>query len=362
MIDAAVARDLVAHLATEPRPAGSAAEARLRAECAEWLRASGFEVTEERFDYSALPGKYATPAGGVAFILMSFGAAVLASDGRAGVAIFVLSVTALALAVVARWAARSGVTGIPFSRATSTNLVARRGVPTTWLVAHQDTKSQPVPMLLRAGGIAACVITWIVAMAMGVAQWTQAAHMPADAWRWPVIAALVAATPVVLSVVTSVSPGAVDNASGVAAALLVARATARERPLGVLITSAEELGLAGARAWAATNRPQRAINFDGLDDGPLLVMTHGILGELRAAVETAARSAGVPVRITRGIPGVLTDALALRDAGWDTLTLASGTPGTLSRVHTARDRAENLTGAGIASAAAVALRMLEETS
>lgn len=363
MIDPAAARDLLGRLAVEPRPAGSAAESRLRAACAEWLGESGFEVTEERFEYSAWPGKYATPAGGVAFVLLAFAAAAVASNGKPAGAIVILLLSAAALGVFARWSARSGVTAITFSRATSTNLVARRGAPSTWVVAHQDTKSQPVPMLLRAGGIAACVVIWIGMVSMAAAQWTGALDVHPAAWHWPALAALIAAVPVILGVVTSVSPGAVDNASGVAAALLVARAAGRDRPLGVLITSAEELGLAGARSWATTIVPGRAINFDGLDDGtPLRVLTHGVDGELRIAAARSARGLGIPVRITRGIPGVLTDAIALRDAGWDTLTLASGTLATLSRVHTARDRADNLTGAGIATAATVALRMLEETS
>lgn len=364
MIDAAVARDLVARLATEPRPAGSPAEARLRSECAAFLRADGFDVREESFEYSEWPGKYATPVGGAVFALVAFQAAAFASDGNAGLALLILVLVASGMGVLARWLARSGVTRLPFGRARSTNLVARRGEPITWLVAHQDTKSQPVPMLLRAAGIVGCIVCWIAMVGLAVAQWSEFAHVHADTWHWPAMASVIFAIPVVLSVVTSVSPGAVDNGSGVAAVLLAAREADRTRPLGVLITSAEELGLAGARAFVQKGGPPgRAINFDGLDDGgPLRVLTHGVAGEACAAAERAARALGIPIRITRGIPGVLTDAIALRDGGWDTLTLASGTLGTLSRVHTARDRADNLTGAGIASAATVALRMLEETS
>ena len=363
MIEARVARELVARLAVEPRPAGSVAEESLREFCAGWLRDAGFEVEREPFSYSTWPGRYGTPASGAAFAVVCFIAATLAARDRPGTALVVLVLIALTLGVAGRCAARSGVSDLRAGRTTAVNLVATRGEPKVWLVAHLDSKSQPVPMLLRAAGIVACVVVWIWMVALAVAQATQAVHVHAGDWHLPAIAAAVAALPVAASVVTAKSPGAIDNASGVAAVLLAAQRTDPRRPVGVLLTSAEELGLAGARAFASGRAPGQAINFDGLDDGGWLrALTHGRRGPVEQAARKAAGKLGVPLRITRGIPGVLTDAIALRDGGWDAVTLVSGTLGTLYRVHSSRDRADTLTGAGIAAAATLALRMLEEIS
>jgi hypothetical protein len=60
------------------------------------------------------------------------------------------------------------------------------------------------------------------------------------------------------------------------------------------------------------------------------------------------------------IPGILTDSMALADAGWDTLTLSRGTIRTLQRIHTSRDTLSSMRGTGVAGAARVLARMATE--
>jgi hypothetical protein len=128
--------------------------------------------------------------------------------------------------------------------------------------------------------------------------------------------------------------------------------------LGVLLTSAEELGLAGARAWAAARPRSTALNVDGVDDaGELRWMTSD-----RRSLALAQRVGGA--RVTRLLPGVLVDAVALADAGWAAATLSKGTFATLARIHTARDSRDRLRGDGVAEAgrvlAAAAMRLARE--
>ncbi|MGZ8458485.1 MAG: M28 family peptidase, partial [Gemmatirosa sp.] len=180
---------------------------------------------------------------------------------------------------------------------------------------------------------------------------------------WPWIAAFgaIAGVPVAASIVTARSPGALDDASGVATVLLAAEAL---RDLsaapGVLLTSAEELGLAGARAWTAQRRaageaPGIALNVDGVDDvGALTVMTGvqappAVVAALRAGAETA----GLTIAVRRLVPGILVDAVALADAGWATVTLSRGNWGTLARIHTSQDTVDRLHGTGVDEAARV---------
>jgi hypothetical protein len=59
------------------------------------------------------------------------------------------------------------------------------------------------------------------------------------------------------------------------------------------------------------------------------------------------------VTARRLLPGVLVDAVALADAGWDCATVSAATWRTLARVHTRRDTATALRGDGIVRAGQV---------
>jgi hypothetical protein len=78
------------------------------------------------------------------------------------------------------------------------------------------------------------------------------------------------------------------------------------------------------------------------------------------AGERAGRLAGAPVRARRLLPGILTDGVALADAGWEVITVSKGTMSTLARIHTRHDRAERLSGDGVAETAAFIAAMAAE--
>lgn len=345
-------REAARHLdavASEPRPAGGPAEESARAHCRAELARLGFRTRDLAFEYSALPGRWATPSGGLV------SAVALAIAGHAGArgdgvqALGILVGTLVAFGALALLAARRGVLGLRFLRARSVNLVAERGAPRVWLVAHLDSKSQPAPMLARVSGIVLSALAWVAALALALAQTVDLVRPSFATWGAVSAIGVLAALPVMASVVGARSPGALDDASGVATVLLAAARVPRDLPLGVLLTSAEELGLAGARAWAATTRPAVALNVDGVDDeGAMRWMLTGprppwLLDALRG--EPGDRIAVGPL-----IPGLLVDAVALVDAGWTAATLSRGTLATLRRIHTPADSRERLSGAGVAMA------------
>ena len=76
----------------------------------------------------------------------------------------------------------------------------------------------------------------------------------------------------------------------------------------------------------------------------------------------AGKRSGVPIRAHRLLPGVLTDGVALADAGWDVVTLSKGGARTLARIHTVLDRPDRLTGTGMDEVARVIIEMLETAS
>ena len=356
MSDAARARELLSVLAVAPRPAGGTAERAARAHCARELAGLGFTVVEREFEFSAFPGRWATPIAG-AVLLAALGAAGhLGWRGHPWLALAVLLAAPGGVAALGLAAGRHGVLGLPMLRERATNLVAERdasaGPPRVWLVAHLDSKSQPVPILVRALGIVATALLLLAGIAAALAQGIGAPL--ADGWPWIAIAAAapVVTAPIVLSVVGARSPGALDNASGVATVLLAAARVPAGTPLGVLLTSAEELGLAGARAWASERGPAVAINCDGVDDSGSLVCMHDGRSADRL-IEALRRAGGPALRVRVLLPGILTDSVALADAGWAAVTVSRGGLATLARIHRPGDTADRLSGEGIAAAATV---------
>src|SRR5579863_5816404 len=179
-------------LASQPRPAGGEAEARAREACRGHLTSLGFQVHDVPFAYATWPGRWGTPVVGVMWIV----AALIAY--RYPPAIFIAG---FVLAAAVRWMQKKVIPG----QTRGTNLEARRGDPAIWLVAHLDSKSQPIPILVRAAAIVVCVILWVTLAAMAVL------HVPVHAVA---IAAALAGLPVAISTVGARSPGALDNATG----------------------------------------------------------------------------------------------------------------------------------------------------
>jgi hypothetical protein len=318
-----------------------------RSYCAADLASLGFTVGEEPFDFSRFPGEWATPAGGAAACLTTVTAGALAARGHHLASLVVVVAATAIAAAIAIWLARRGVLGLPWMRTRSTNLVATRGTPSVWLVAHLDSKSQPVPMLGRIVGIAASA-TALVAVASLDAMAMHGLRPSAGVWITISLGGVIAALPVIASTVGARSAGAVDDASGVVAVLRAAAHLPREMPIGLVLTSAEELGMAGACAFAEGRLRGVALNVDGVDDrGTFLCMVHGHSPDAHNAVRRAADALTMNVRTGWTIPGVLTDGVALANAGWDAVTLSRGTLATLSRIHRRADDLNALRGDGI---------------
>lgn len=326
--------------------------------CAEVLRAEGFTVREEPFAYSSAPGRFATPAAGVVYLVVLSAAGHFGWRGQPGASLAVLLAGCLVLGGLAAGAMHT-VLDFPWARRRSVNLTAARGEPALWLMAHLDSKSQPVPIGLRAAGISLMVIVMLAALTLSALQLVALGRPD----LWPALAAVGAlgAMPVAASVVGARSPGALDNASGVAAVLLTASMLPAGRPLGVVLTSAEELGLAGARAWARGRAAGAALNFDGLDDEGALRLwySRGRPRELLRGLERACEASACRARAQSVPLGILVDGVALAGRGWEVVTLTKGSWRTVARIHTPRDSAARLEGKGIVEAARLAAALIE---
>jgi hypothetical protein len=356
------AKDLVERLSQTPRFAGSQEETAARTLCRGELERAGFACVERPFEYSQWPGKWGVPVTAVVQTATIFIVSRTAIHQGALVALIAGAALYVALLFASADAKRRWITAMPVQRAGSVNLEAGRGNPSVWLVAHLDSKSQTVPMLIRiASSIGMAAVTLV---ATTVLLYSLLGDRDASAvWRAIEISAVIMALPSILCWVGNQSPGAVDNASGVAAVLLAAGSLSSVRDLGVLITSGEELGLAGARVWAArASRGIVALNCDTVDDrGAWRLMYSGAIPvRIRVAAEAISLFKGSKSPVRRFIPGILADSMAFADRGIESVTMSRGTLSTLARIHTRRDNSNALSGSGVADASVLLAALTRE--
>lgn len=340
-----------------PRPAGSPAAASAGEYCAEVLRRAGYTVSKQEFEFSRIPGAFFTPAVG-AILLVAVTSASGARRGAPWAPLLCLAVGFCLVAGGAALCAGDGVLRLPFLRRRAANVVGVRGdaKPRIWLVAHLDSKWQPVSTFWRTAGIVLSSTAFGLAFVLALSRLFPGHQRE---WWWvPLALVWPGALLMIASFVGDRGPGALDNASGVAAVLGAAEAIPASCRVGVLITDAEELGLAGARAWARQweGAPGIALNCDSVDDvGRFTLMFSGASAPQQPtdALLRASAAAGERARVVRLLPGVLTDSVALAARGWRTVTLSRGTLRTLSRVHTMSDDEAHMRGSGIPAAVQV---------
>ena len=365
MVDAELvqrAKLLLDRLCENPRYAGSAEETRARQLCREELERAGFECIERSFEFSEWPAKWGPPLSAILQAATIIVVARTALIRGPLAALLAGAVLVGALFFVDAYAKRRGIKDFPAARARSVNLQARRGTPRVWLVAHLDSKSQTIPMLIRIAGSIALALVMTLTLVVLLLSLLGAERIQT---LWPAlqVAAIIAALPGVTCFVTNHSTGAVDNASGVVAAILASQSPSSPRDLGVLITSGEELGLAGARAWASTApREIQVLNSDTLDDrGNWRCMYSGARPQqITRTARFVADQPGARLRVGRLIPGILADNMAFSDKGIPAVTLSRGTLSTLARVHTRRDNSSVLTGRGSAEGSVLLSALAKE--
>jgi hypothetical protein len=126
--------------------------------CAVYLQKSGLSIEFEKFNFSEFPGRFAVPVIGYYSRGGSSHHTHFLEPRRCRPAGVTLAVGAFVIVASSRWLTRWGTSHVPWMRSQSFNLVARRGNPSVWLVAHIDSKSQTIPMLARIASIVVSVV------------------------------------------------------------------------------------------------------------------------------------------------------------------------------------------------------------
>ena len=237
--------------------------------------------------------------------------------------------------------------------------------PPFLLVAHSDSKSQALSLPARMGLVGLSSLAAVVFAVLSLLRTLAPAVTAAAAVAG--LTALVAGVPLLFLLMAgsgNASPGAIDNASGAGLVLHLAEylgAHPPARPVIVLITGAEELGLLGALAYVeatgvAALQGAAVLNFDGIGTAGRLALA-GAGGALEAAVRAACRQLRIPLgRLP--LVGAQFDHLPFADAGIEALSLVTAGRAALS-VHTPRDTTAQLDVEGFRQGGEVALKVLE---
>ncbi|KAF0243569.1 MAG: hypothetical protein FD180_3264 [Planctomycetota bacterium] len=297
----------------------------------------------------------------------------LAVAGLAGLALLTLNGARLSTAILMSRAhgARESEEPLPGWVRTS-NLIARApgpaGAPLLVFVAHYDTKSQNISMTLRVAlfallGFAGTATVQLAFLRLWLG-WPHPAAIHAC-----FAATLAVAIPLFALRTGNASPGALDNACGLATLVEMSRLW-RDLPLSwkaraiFLSPSAEEHGLVGSRLWTARHAGEllgepkcRILNLDGCATAGRFFVIPAV-GPVADAFVASARSLFHSIRrIPLGV-GLLADHVPFVEAGLACATLFAHGRGT-SRIHTAGDSADLLEDAGFEAAGQVVMGAVE---
>lgn len=353
-----------------PRFPGSAEEGRAADLVAEELAAAGLAVAREPFTASRTAlGRLRA----LAQLGLAVGIGLAARTLRAEPAfVWPGALALLALASTAgRWRVSFERSFDDGPRVESANVVGSRparGAAGTHLVflAHLDSKSTRLPTFWPAAA-ALAALTWL-ALAAG---WSAASAL----WggEVPLAVPIVGyAVALALAVVTwnplgNESPGAMDNASGLAVLGELARTLPADPALSgarltFLATGAEELGLVGAMRWIAAHERELDssvtvfVNVDsvGVGRGLLALDVNGFAPDGRRMADplrAAARDADVRLRVVPFVPGVGVDTMPIAARGFATVSVLGEVLGAASRrIHSRDDVPEFLEPQGLAAA------------
>ena len=262
------------------------------------------------------------------------------------------------------------------------NIIAKNGAkqdsntPAFLLVAHYDSKSQVLPIAVRAISYGIAITGLLVLTTLMLIKLFTLVWLP-NYIGWGV-AGITSLCLLILQInlTRNHSPGGFDNASGVGVMLEVARvvmARAAKTPITFLATGAEEYGMCGALRYIQTHADEYdrentyVINLDGLGvgNGVNLVTRYGIpptrtTRALADLFRASGESLGIQVS-ERYLPiGVGLDSIPIASHGFEVLTLTAGAVGGVAlKIHSKQDRSELLNEESLQQAGELVVDVIE---
>ena len=356
-----------------PRLVGSTGEAKAQDYTVQQFKALGLDVSWEPFSFTKFPAEVLPRILSALFVPVVL--SVPWFGDRFPISVCLACLFSLFVALFfTQWQRRfEGLYNVG-RKYDSENIVATNGrkpndnTPALLFVAHYDSKSQVLPIAVRA-------VAYFIAIA-GLTGLTTAMviELAILAWLPDYIAPGWSSDPIVWSVagITTLcllllqinltqnhSPGAFDNASGVGVMLEVARvlmARGEKKSITFLAAGAEEYGMCGALRYVQKHADEYdpkntyVINLDGLGvgNGVNVITGYGIppvrtTDALTVFFRASGESLGIQVS-ERHLPiGVGLDSIPIASRGFETVTLTAGDVGSAAlRIHSKRDRSDLL--------------------
>lgn len=347
-----------------PRLVGSAGEVKARGYIVQAFTAFGLEVSRETFSFTKFPAEV------LPRILCGLFVPVVLSvpwlGERLPIPVCIVCLLSLSIAMLfTQWQKRfEGLYDIGRQH-NSANIIATNGkkqdgnTPVLLFVAHYDSKSQILPIAVRAVAYGIAIFGLIILTVISVTQVLTLVWL-SDPIVWS-IAGITTFCLLLLQVnlTQNRSPGGFDNASGVGVMLEVARvvmARDEKKSITFLATGAEEYGMCGALRYIQKHADEHdrnrtyVINLDGLGvgNGVNLVTRYGMppvhtTRKLAKMFGTSGESLGVQVS-ERYLPiGVGLDSIPIASRGFETVTLTAGDVGSVAlKIHSKQDNTDQL--------------------
>lgn len=352
-----------------PRLVGSAGEVKAQDYIVQQFSELGLEVTRERFSFTKFPAEV------LPRLLCGLFVPIVLSVPWLGerFPIPICLVCLLSLSVVLlfnQWQKRfEGLYNVG-RRHHSENIVATNGrkpndnSPALLFVAHYDSKSQVLPIALRAVAyfiaiVGLTALTTIMVINVAILVWFP--DYIILVWLSDPIVWGVAGTTTFCLLILQInftqnrSPGGFDNASGVGVMLEVARvlmARGEKKCITFLAAGAEEYGMCGALRYVQAHADEYdqentyVINLDGLGvgNGVNMVTRYGIppvqtANALADLLQSSGESLGIQVSEQHLPIGVGLDSIPIANRGFETVTLTAGGVGRVAlKVHSKQDR------------------------
>lgn len=352
-----------------PRGVGSTGETAAREYIVRHFRDLGLHVVREPFHFTKFPAEVLPRLVCAIFTPLVFMVPWLGERFSIHMCLLCLGSLAVAMALT-RWQQPLEKLYDVGKKWRSENVIATNDVPQTAdaptliFVAHYDSKSQVLPIAVRAVayGIA---IAGLISLTGFILVQLLFQFWPPNAVLWGI--ASVSGLCLLLlqfNFTQNRSPGGFDNASGIGVLLELARAGMSQKSRCIfLATGAEEYGMCGALRYIqrrsctmhpierlAKNEKTFVINLDGLGVGNSVnvITRYGIpptrtARKLAEALRASGEALGIKTRERYFPIGVGFDSIPIASRGFEAVTLTSGDVGKVAlKVHSKHDRGELL--------------------
>jgi hypothetical protein len=344
-----------------PRLVGSKGEEQAAGYIRQQLERFGYRVTAEEFYIGYTPWGFSRlcVATGLVLLLLSW----LSYERWPGLA-FGLLLILLFIACCATkawvWLIRRQAKNQSPTKFRSKNIIATlpcsadKSRLTIYLVAHYDSKSQSISLVMRIFWLSLALMA-ISVLLMELGFRFSGVSLDIKPWWWFIIIGLAGLRLLIVSTQNK-SSGGLDNAGSVGVVLELARLFSQHPHPGIniscLFSGAEEWGLWGASQYAARHagelNPENTyfVNLDGVGiKNRLVLLGQGSPG-LTKGLAKAAQKQNIRLGRQRLLPGLLVDHIPFAKQGVPALTLACAAFKSLL-IHTPGDTISQVDKAGL---------------